>query len=87
MNRTPRVPSYRLHKPTNQAIVVIQDRTFYLGRYGSIESRAEYNRIIAEWLAQGGGSPPSRPGSSPSGSGSDLTVVELAREYWAFAQG
>jgi integrase len=87
MNRTTRVPSYRLHKPTNQAIVVIKDRTFYLGRYGSIESRAEYNRIVAEWLAHGGGSPPPRDRSSSSGSGSDLTVVELARDYWAFAQG
>jgi integrase len=86
MNRKPRVPSYRLHKPTNQAIVVIKDRTFYLGRYGSTESRDEYKRIIAEWLAQGGGSPPSRAGSSPSGSGSDLTVVELVRDNWRHVQ-
>src|SRR6516165_3848593 len=88
MNRTPRVPSYRLHRPTNQAIVVIKDRTFYLGRYGSIESRAEYNRIIAEWLAEGGGSPPPRAGSSSaSRPAADLTVCELIRDYWAFARG
>jgi hypothetical protein len=39
MNRPIRVPGYRLHKPTNQAIVVFRGKTFYLGRYGSIESR------------------------------------------------
>jgi hypothetical protein len=48
VSRPTRVPSYRLHKPTNQAIVVIRGRMFYLGRYGSTESRAEYTRIIAE---------------------------------------
>lgn len=65
MTRTPKVPSYRLHKPTNQAIVVIRGKMFYLGRYGSIDSHAEYNRLIAEWLAQGAATVPERKGSVP----------------------
>jgi hypothetical protein len=48
MNWTKKVPKYRLHKPTNQAIVVLGGRMFYLGRYGSIESRSEYARLLAE---------------------------------------
>jgi integrase len=84
MSRPPKIPSYRLHKPTNQAIVVIRKKMFYLGRYGSIESRAEYNRLIAEWLAQGAVAVPARPGVN---SGSDLRIKELILEYWAFAQG
>src|SRR5262249_23440196 len=48
-----RVPSYRLHKPTGLAVVSIGGRDVYLGKHESSESRAEYDRIIAEWLATG----------------------------------
>ena len=77
------VPSYRLHKPTNQAIVVIRGKTFYLGRYGSVESRSEYNRIVAEWLAIGGQTPPA---ASARGIQSDLTVAELILAFWGHVQ-
>ena len=53
MPRTNRPPSYRLHKATGQAVVTIDARDHYLGRYDSAESRAEYDRLIAEWLANG----------------------------------
>jgi integrase len=48
-----RVPSYRHHKPTGQAVVTIRladgtRKDFYLGRWNSSESRAEYARIIGE---------------------------------------
>ncbi len=43
------VPSYRFHKATGQAIVVIRGRSFYLGKFGTPASRSEYNRIIAEY--------------------------------------
>jgi integrase len=49
------VPSYRLHKPTGQAVVTVPTsggrRDVYLGRYGSRESKAEYARVIAELRA------------------------------------
>jgi hypothetical protein len=48
-----RTPSYRHHKPTNQAVVTLNGRDFYLGVYGSATSRAEYDRLIAEWLSHG----------------------------------
>ncbi len=48
-----RTPSYRLHKPTNQAVVTLDGRDFYLGVYGTPKSRAEFDRLIAEWLANG----------------------------------
>jgi integrase len=81
--RPTRVPSYRLHKPTNQAIVVIRGRTFYLGRFGSVDSRSEYNRIIAEWLAIGGKTPPA---ASPIGTQADLTIAELILAFWVHVQ-
>jgi hypothetical protein len=52
---------------------------FYLGKYGSAESRAEYNRLIAEWLARDLEStePMARPGAH-----SALTMTELIAAYW-----
>jgi integrase len=45
------VPSYRKHKPTGQAVVTLNGKDHYLGHYGTAASRAEYDRLIAEWLA------------------------------------
>jgi integrase len=47
------VPAYCLHRASGKAIVRINGRDRYLGPYGSDESRAEYDRVIAEWLASG----------------------------------
>ena len=44
------VPTYRLHKQSGQAIVTITvdgvRRDITLGRHGSEESKAEYERIL-----------------------------------------
>ncbi len=45
---TKRVPGYLLHRATGQARVRISGKDYYLGPYGSIESRIEYGRLIAE---------------------------------------
>lgn len=68
----PRTPSYRLHKPTGQAVVTLNGKDHYLGKFQSIASREEYDRIISQWLA-GGRRLPSR--------GSDLTINELMEDY------
>jgi hypothetical protein len=47
------VPAYRRHRPTGQAVVTLDGRDFYLGNWKSAASKAEYNRLIAEWLAGG----------------------------------
>ena len=49
-----RLPAYRRHKGSGQAIVTLGGRDFYLGPYGSAGSRAEYARLTNEWLASGG---------------------------------
>ena len=46
-----RHPSYREHKVTGQAVVTLHGKDFYLGRHGTKESKAELDRLIAEWLA------------------------------------
>ena len=75
-----RTPSYRLHKPTGQAVVTLNGRDHYLGLHSTPESRAEYDRLLAEWLANG------RRRLSPAGSdGHDLTINELLLAYLRFA--
>ena len=49
-----RKPSYSLHKPTGQARVRIDGRSYYLGKYGTPESRERYEGLIAEWFARNG---------------------------------
>lgn len=46
-----KVPSYRLHRGSGQAIVTISRRDFYLGRHNTPDSRRRYNRLIAEYLS------------------------------------
>ena len=41
-------PKYRKHKPTGQAVVRIQGEDYYLGPHGSVASRREYDRLIAQ---------------------------------------
>jgi hypothetical protein len=60
MPRLNSTPSYRLHKQSDQAIVALPagqggHRDVLLGTFDSPQSRAEYDRVIAEWLASGGG--------------------------------
>ena len=47
------IPSYCLHRPSGKAVVRVDGRDHYLGPYDSPESRSEYDRVIAEWLARG----------------------------------
>ncbi len=48
-----RVPKYRRHKPTGQAVVTLGGRDHYLGRHGTAASREKYARLVAEWLERG----------------------------------
>ena len=46
-----RDPKYRHHKARNLAVVRIDGKDYYLGRFGSEESRAKYHRLMADWRA------------------------------------
>ena len=72
------VPSYRLHKQSGQAVVTLNGKDVLLGRHGSAESKAEYRRLTAEWMAS--------KGVPPSVTGADLTVSELILAYWRHAK-
>jgi hypothetical protein len=53
MSRTRKIPSYRLHKPTGQAVVRLDGRDLYLGKHGTEASHEAYRRDIAAWLDAG----------------------------------
>jgi integrase len=71
-NRPHKIPSYRVHKPTGQAVVRLNGRDHYLGKHGTEASHEAYDRLIAEWLATGQhrtpevASRPGRPGPTVS---------------------
>jgi integrase len=48
-----RVPKYRLHRASGQAVVTLSGKDHYLGPWKSKASRLEYDRLICEWLAGG----------------------------------
>ncbi len=72
----PRLPAYRLHKPTGQAVVTIDGRDHYLGRHGTLASRAVYDRLIAEWVAR------SPAGPCPAVDEIIVRYLEFARAYY-----
>jgi hypothetical protein len=69
-------PKYCHHKASGQAIVYINGRQIYLGKYRSAASREAYNRLIAEW---------SSSGILPK-SGDALTCNELMLAYLRYAK-
>jgi hypothetical protein len=51
--RRRRQPSYRLHRARGSAVVTINGKNNYLGKYDSPESHEKYARLIAQWQANG----------------------------------
>lgn len=76
-----RIPKYRLHKASGRAIVTLDGRDFYLGMYGSEESRAKYDRLIRQWLDGG------RQLRDPANDGAVAgpTLAEIMLKYWEHA--
>src|SRR5262245_50617478 len=52
-NATLRVPKLCKHSATGQAVVRLNGKDLYLGPHGTAAAKAEYDRKIAEWLANG----------------------------------
>ncbi len=47
------IATYRRHRASGQAVVTLNGVDHYLGRYGTPESKAQYDRVIKEWLVRG----------------------------------
>ena len=68
-------PAYLLHRPTHQARVRLNGKDHYLGEYGTPESYARYEQLVAEWFRQG------------DGDALTLTIDELCIRYVDQADG
>jgi integrase len=77
-----RTPSYCLHRASGQAVVRIDGKDHYLGQHDTAESRAEYNRIIGEWFANG----QCLIGKAAANQDPGLTLNELLLAYWMHAE-
>lgn len=73
-----KLPSYRLHKQSGQAIVTLGGRDVLLGQHKSPASREAYDRAIAEWLAAGR--------TAPAPAQQTLSVSELILRFIRHAQ-
>jgi len=87
MHRRSGVPAYRCRVIRGRQVAVVtlydlathQRRDYWLGEYGSPESRARYARLLAMWESGGRHLPerqsPLRPAAGP-------TVTEIMAAYW-----
>ena len=76
------IPNYRLHKATGQAFVELGGRRVYLGKHGSKASREEYERRIAEYLANGRQLPPTMTRTWATCQELAVRFLEWAEEYF-----
>lgn len=75
-----RVPGYRLHKPSGRAVVTLNGKDYYLGIFGSKESKAAYDRKIAEYQATG-------QSTSYGIESNKTTIAMLVVDYKDWAEG
>jgi integrase len=75
------LPSFRLHKASGQAVVTLGGKDIYLGPHGTKASRAEYDRVVAEWLANG-----RRPTTNAADRSAPLTVSAMILRCWVYAK-
>jgi integrase len=77
--RSERVPGYRLHKPSGQAVVTLDGRDHYLGRFDTPDSHNAYRRLLEAWLANGRRLPetaPTRP----------ISVAEVCDKFLSWCE-
>jgi hypothetical protein len=67
-------------KNSNQAVVRVDGKKLYLGRWDSPEARKNYDRIIGEWLSNGRSLTSANGNSHPA-----LSVNGLLLRYWEHA--
>ena len=85
-------PAYRQRKGYDQAIVTLTDsrtgkrRDYWLGEFGSPESRELYYRLLAEWESSGQRLP-APPNATATRNPDGKTVSEIILAYWEHAQG
>lgn len=76
--KSDRLPKYRHHRASGQAVVTLSGVDHYLGPHGTKASKREYDRVTAEWLANG---------RRLLEATDDITIVEMLVAFRRFAVG
>lgn len=79
---TVKAPKYRRHRASSQAVVTLNGRDIYLGRWNGPESKAEYHRLIGEWQASRRQLKETIAGNAPCIDQIILCYMEWARRYY-----
>ena len=74
-----RLPKYRRHLHSGQAVVTLNGQDHYLGPHGTEVSKQEYDRLVGEWLAHG------RQSDAPFNP-QPVTINQIILEFWEHAQ-
>jgi integrase len=74
---TQRIPKYRRHKASGQAVVTLAGGDHYLGKYNSKASKVKYKRLVGEWLVRG---------FQVGDNSDDLTIAELIVGFLKYAR-
>lgn len=88
-----KIPSYRQRPGRSQALVTLTDaatrqrRDYWLGEYGSPESREMYHRVIAEWEANGRRFPTVGPIANAAAPADAVHIDDVVNAYWQWAKG
>ena len=85
MARRPRVPSYCKHSATGLGYARFGDHgrpVYFPGPYNSPQSRAAYDRALADWLRAGRRAPPPRAEPGPAG----VPIADLVLQFWEHAE-
>jgi hypothetical protein len=73
-----RIPKLSHHKASDQAVVRLGGKDFYVGPWATQVARNEYDRLVGEWLA-GGRQPPAAAVAA-------TTVTEIIAAFWNHAE-
>lgn len=84
-------PKYRLHRPRGVAFNLVGGRRFYLGPYGSAESKQAYCAKLAELAATPHDVDPADPAQGIEATASDfvidrMIVDQLLWRFWQWAE-
>lgn len=80
-----KVPSYRYHKASGQAVVTLSGRDVYLGPHNSEEILQRYQAALAEWFASCRMAPRAAT-RNPTKQAPDLTLNEIYLPYEQFIE-
>jgi len=84
--KPPKIPKLCLHKASGRAVVCIDGKDHYCGKFGSPEAWERYTRLISEWMHRKKFAP-SQPKEIPTSNDfNTLTIDELIYRYFTFSE-